>query len=94
MKPPYRIKAPRKLLTFTLPDNESHRFAGVDHLWRDMWTNGTLPRQGKGVNLEVWDDDGSPEFHSAYLEATSKALARGTAILEHLLPEEEVINRE
>ena len=93
MKPPYRIKSPRKLLIFSFPSGESHDYAGVDHLWRDMWNNGTLPRQGAGTNLEVWNDDGSSEFNKRYIEASSKPQASGTAILAHLLPDDEIVDR-
>jgi len=91
MKPPYRANLPRKLLTFTFPNGEAHDFAGVDHLWRDMWQNGTLPRQGSGTNLEVRNDDGSDEFSTAYRTAEGKALAQGKAILGHLLPADEIV---
>jgi len=94
MKPPYRINLPRKLLTFTLPNGQSQQFAGNNHLWRDMWTNGTLPQQSKGSNLEMWDDDGSPAFAKAYQKAENTALGKGEAILAHLLPDEEIITGE
>ena len=53
--------------------------------------NGTLPQQSKGTNLEMWDDDGSPEFAKDYQKAESTALGKGEAILAHLLPNEEII---
>lgn len=94
MKPPYRVSLPRKLLIFSFPNGEVHHFAGVDHLWRDMWQNGTLPRQGSGTNLEVRNDDGSADFEKLYSAAERKPLADGTAILAHLLPANEIVEGE
>jgi L-alanine-DL-glutamate epimerase-like enolase superfamily enzyme len=94
MKPPYRSNMPRKLLTFSFPNGDIHHFAGVDHLWRDMQQNGALPRQGAGTNLEVRNDDGSKEFDAMYREAEGKALGRGTAILAHLLPADDIVEGE
>jgi L-alanine-DL-glutamate epimerase-like enolase superfamily enzyme len=91
MKPPYFIDLPRKLLTFTFSNGFKQNFAGMSHLWRDMGTNGTLPRQEKGANLEIRVDDKSPQFQEAYSEAENRPLGRGKGILEHLEPDSGVV---
>jgi L-alanine-DL-glutamate epimerase-like enolase superfamily enzyme len=86
MNPPYFINFPRKLITFTFSNGMRENFAGIDHLWRDMGFNGTLPKQEPGTNLEVWEDDGTDDFHKAYSEAARRPGGMGRGILDHLQP--------
>ncbi len=73
--------ATRKLLTFSLPDGRSRQYAGIDHLWRDSWTDGTFPRQAPGAQLDVREDDGSDAFDKAYRSSELSANGIGDSIL-------------
>jgi hypothetical protein len=91
MEPPYFINFPRKLITFTFANGMRENFAGIDHLWRDMGHNGSLPKQEAGTNLEVWADDGSKDFEQAYSEAAKRPGGAGRGILDHLQPTSGVV---
>jgi L-alanine-DL-glutamate epimerase-like enolase superfamily enzyme len=82
MQPPYSIDLLRKILTFRFASGYSRTFAGTDHMWRDFRdTNGTLPTQSPGANLEVWEDDGSSAFDEQYRRAERTPGGFGDSIL-------------
>lgn len=81
MDKPYRVSYPRKLFTFSLGDGRSRQFAGIDHLWRDCWNNGTMPVQNRGAHLSIQDDDGSADFDGLYRRLSEGPCGTGNPII-------------
>ena len=66
MEPPYKLPDPRHILSVVWPGGRVVHFANMrDHCW-PHFKAGNDPAQEPGVRLEIWDDDGSPEWADLY----------------------------
>ncbi|MEZ4677104.1 MAG: enolase C-terminal domain-like protein [Caldilineaceae bacterium] len=66
MEPPYELPHPRHILSVVWPGGRVVHFANMrDHCWPHFMA-GNDPAQEPGVRLEIWDDDGSPEWADLY----------------------------
>jgi L-alanine-DL-glutamate epimerase-like enolase superfamily enzyme len=66
MEPPYKLPDPRHILSVKWPGGRVVHFANIwDHAWPHFMA-GNDPAQEPGVQIEIWDDDGSPEWAELY----------------------------
>ncbi|MCB0185030.1 MAG: mandelate racemase/muconate lactonizing enzyme family protein, partial [Caldilineaceae bacterium] len=66
MEAPYELPEPRHILSVVWPGGRVVHFANMrDHTWPHFMA-GNDPAQEPGVRLEIWDDDGSPEWADLY----------------------------
>jgi len=66
MEPPYQLPDPRHILSVVWPGGRVVHFANMrDQCWPHFQA-GNDPAQEPGVRLEIWDDDGSPEWAELY----------------------------
>lgn len=66
MEPPYKLPEERHILSVVWPGGRVIHFADMrNHCW-PHFKAGNDPVQEPGVRLEVWKDDGSPEWADLY----------------------------
>jgi L-alanine-DL-glutamate epimerase-like enolase superfamily enzyme len=66
MEPPYKLPDERHILSVVWPGGRVVHFANMrDHCWPHFMA-GNDPAQEPGVRLEIWNDDGSPEWTDLY----------------------------
>ena len=66
MQPPYELPAPRHILTVSWPGGRRVHFANMrDQAWPACLA-GNYPVQEPGVQLTIWDEDGTPEWQDLY----------------------------
>ena len=66
MEPPYQLPDERHILSVVWPGGRVVHFANMrDHCWPHFMA-GNDPAQEPGVRLEIWNDDGSPEWADLY----------------------------
>ena len=66
MEPPYELPQPRHILSVVWPSGLVVHFANMrDHAW-PAFLAGNYPVQEPGVQLKIWDDDGSSEWRDLY----------------------------
>ncbi len=69
MEPPYKLPEPRHILSVHWPGGRVVHFANMrDHCW-PHFMKGNDPAQEPGVRIEIWNDDGSPEWNDLYARA-------------------------
>jgi len=62
----YAVEQPRHILSVVWPGGRVVHFANMrDHCW-PAFMAGTYPVQEPGVKLEIWDEDGTPEWNDLY----------------------------
>ncbi|MEM7126188.1 MAG: mandelate racemase/muconate lactonizing enzyme family protein [Chloroflexota bacterium] len=62
MEPPYQLPDERHILSVVWPGGRTVHFANMkDHCWPHFMA-GNDPAQEPGVQLQIWKDDGSPEW--------------------------------
>lgn len=66
MNPPYKMPEPRHIVSVVWPGGRIMHFANVRHQCRPYFMQGNDPAQEPGVSLEIWDDDGTPEWADLY----------------------------
>jgi hypothetical protein len=77
MDPPYNIAKDRHILTVSWPGGRAVHFVDI---WEQAWPHfmaGNDPAQEPGVLLNVWADDGSPEWLELYARAQQGPVRSG-----------------
>lgn len=72
MEPPYRLPDERHILSVVWPGGRVVHFADMQHHCWPHFMAGNDPAQEPGVQLEIWNDDGSKEWaelHARVLQA-------------------------
>lgn len=67
----YPLELPRRIYSFHLGDGRIRVYTSVDHLWSDTSRVGGLPVQPENSSLEIRDDDGTADFNSIYVQAST-----------------------
>lgn len=70
MTPPYDLPEPRHILSVVWADGRVVHFASC---WGQMWPDfaaGNHPVQERGARLEIWPDDGTPEWADLFRRAS------------------------
>lgn len=66
MEPPFDLPEPRHILSVVWPGGRVVHYASMrDQVWPDFLA-GNHPVQEPGVRLEIWEDDGTPEWADLY----------------------------
>lgn len=68
MEPPYEKPAPRAILSVLWEGGRTVHYSSMSQVCRDFWA-GNQPADERGVRLEMWTDDGSPEWAELYARA-------------------------
>ncbi len=62
MEPPYEVPEERYIASVIWPGGRVVHFANIRHQCRPWFLAGNGPAQEPGVQLEIWKEDGSPEW--------------------------------
>ncbi len=77
MEPPYQLPDERHILSVIWPGGRIVHFANMrDHCWPHFMA-GNDPAQEPGVKIEIWKDDGSPEWADLYARVQQGPLRDG-----------------
>lgn len=70
MQPPYEHPRPRLLMSVVWPGGRVMHYAQMrPQCWDDFW-RGNQPAQERGVTMEVYPDDGTPEWANLFARAS------------------------
>jgi hypothetical protein len=69
MAPPYELPEPRHIVSVVWPGGRAVRYSRMrEQTWPDFLA-GNHPVQERGVRLEAWEEDGTPEWAELYARA-------------------------